>query len=529
MSHDSHLRQNSQASGASILASILAYGAENLPPATNKLLDAAPDSFPDPREGIAAVAIRNLRDANESVNFASVVAGIGNRFEDVRSFIATLLPDAMPLEIVESEAEQLLRSFKRRKIARTFADAGAAVEVVPDNQLDSIVAHTVAALEPLCGDAAGNPVAIPWVDAGRAASEADIVLGPGRWGTRGSAFLVTAFTGSGKSTLSSTMSFSWAIGRESLGIQPAGRLRSLVFQAEDDAGDLDTMAKSILRELNPDAAELQAIRENVLLVTEGSVTGINFLQKRVAPALAKYHPDILWLNPLSTYFGSDLNDQREVAHFCRNTLNPLLLKHRCLCITIHHCPKPTKERNGWSGGQLAYSGAGSADLANWAREVITLREASRGLFELTATKRWRKLGWTDAEGRPTATRQIAQDQNGGQVWHDATPQLLEELGAGRYSDAGFMALVPDAGIDRAELLRLAAETFSVTERTAAKFVKDARRACRRTVNGRPLRCKLLDEAQRPRREVYPESPSGRPVVWLTKAIVNETADEELMK
>jgi AAA domain len=415
-----------------------------------------------------------------------------------------------------------------RRLIQTGDNIQKALAAAPDQWRD-IAAKARAALDTLEGDGCDNLVASPWIDAGQMASDSDILLGPGRWLPRGSGAMLIGYTGTGKSTLTATWSFSWAIGRESLGIRPTGRLRSLVFQAEDDAGDLDAMAKSILAELRPSDEELQAIRENVLIITETAITGIDFLRRRVAPALIKFHPDILWLNPLSTYFGSDLNDQREVARFFRNTLNPLLLKHRCLNFNVHHCPKPTKEREGWKGGQLAYSGAGSADLANWAREIITLRETSPGLFELAATKRWRKLGWQDTEGRPTAIRQIAQDRTGGQVWRDATPELLEELGVTPYSVAALLALVPEAGIDRAELIRRGAETFSVTERTAAKYIDGGRREHHRMVNGQTKRCKLFHEMERPRRDVYPDKPSGKPVVWLTKSTADETADEGLMK
>jgi hypothetical protein len=511
-----------EAAEVRVNASIIIEGADNLLPAISRLLDYAPDSYFAPHAGVVGRAIRESRDAGESVNLGTVAARLGNTFEGCAQYLASTISEALPLEIAEADARKLLQDYEARKFRRILGDANAALDAAP-GQVENIRDMTRSALESQGGNASKDPTAAPWIDAGLTVSDGDIVLGPGRWGTRGSGISIIGQTGAGKSTLVSTLTFPWAIGRESLGIRPAQRLRSLVFQAEDDDGDLDIMAQSILRELNPSADELQAIRENVLVVSEGSVTGIEFLRTRVAPALRKYRPDVLCLNPLSTYFGSDLNDQEKVARFFRNTLNPLLVKHRCLCIIVHHIPKPTKERSEWKGGQLAYSGAGSADLANWAREVVTLRETGQGLFELTATKRWRKLGWTDSEGRPTATRQIMQDRSGGQVWRDATPQLLEELGAKSYSDTALLALVPDEGIDRSELLRRAAETFSVTERTAAKFVGDARRECRRTLNGKSDRCKLLHETRRPRREVYPESPAGRPVVWLTKPTVDETA------
>jgi hypothetical protein len=428
------------------------------------------------------------------------------------------LPDTVPsaanlsyyLDIVQEK-------FLRRKVIRMCTNAvGQAYDY--GGETDSLLDQLTSDVTRLRDGADGEIVAHPWIDVGQAARDADILIGPGRWITRGAGVLLVGYTGTGKSTWTATQSFSWAIGRESLGMRPNGPLKSLVFQAEDDAGDLDAMARSIVTELAPNEAERDQIRQNVLVITETTATGIEFLTRKVAPGLRRYRPDLLWLNPISAFFGGDLNDQREVAQFFRNGLNPLLMEYRCACFGVHHCPKPTRERNEWTGGLLAYAGAGSADIANWAREVITLRETSRGLFEMSLAKRWRKIGWTDSENRPTATRLIAHDRKGGQVWHDATADILADLGATPYSDAALVALVPDAGIDHAELVRRVADSFSVTERTAKKFVSDARRVRRRNVNGKPEGFALLDETTKPRRDIYPDKPQGRAVVWLTKAV-----------
>jgi len=157
---------------------------------------------------------------------------------------------------------------------------------------------------------ASAPVAQPWIDAGQSASDADVLIGPGRWITRGAGVLLIAYTGSGKSTWAATQSFSWAIGRESLGMRPNGPLRSLVFQAEDDAGDLGSMSGSNVTLLSPSAEQREMIRLNVLVITDSAMTGTEFLRRRVAPALRQYRPDLLWLNPLGSYFVADLNDQR---------------------------------------------------------------------------------------------------------------------------------------------------------------------------------------------------------------------------
>src|SRR5690349_6115684 len=93
------------------------------------------------------------------------------------------------------------------------------------------------------------PVVVrPWLDiAPDAIATADsILIGPGNWLTRGSGLLIVGPTGSGKSTLDSTLAFSFALGRTALGFKPTRPLRSLIIQAEDDDLDLAEMRNGIV-------------------------------------------------------------------------------------------------------------------------------------------------------------------------------------------------------------------------------------------------------------------------------------------
>lgn len=361
------------------------------------------------------------------------------------------------------------------------------------------------------------PKVRPWVDIAVPEHDDSVLIGPGRWLTVGSGCFVIGPTGIGKSTLTGTLSYAWGLGRTSLGFRPTKPLRSLIVQAEDDDGDLADMRAGIFSALAPSDAEVGILKKHVLVVTERAATGVKFLNDLVRPLLKELKPDLLWMNPLSAYFGDDLNDQEAVACFFRNNLNPILAEHHCAAMVIHHTAKPNKERRDWSGGELAYLGAGSGDLANWSRETITLRQTKPGLFELTCTKRWRKLDWRDADGKPTATRLIAHGSNGSMFWRDADGDILSELGTEFYSDSAMLRLVPDEGMDKAVLIKNVSTTFAVSERQAARYVRDACRALKRMVKGKLEAVQLLKTTEKPRKTVYPDEPGNRPVVWVTRS------------
>jgi hypothetical protein len=377
---------------------------------------------------------------------------------------------------------------------------------------EAFVAPTYAVSSP----AVSVPEAMPWVDVQPVPSDdTTVLIGPGRFISRGGGVLIVAPTGAGKSTWSATVAFSFALGRAALGLKPNGPLRSLVIQAEDDPGDIAEMKTGVVGELNPTTVEIEKLRQNVLIVTERNRTGLQFLWEVVKPLLERHRPDLLWINPLSAYFGADLNKQDAVAAFLRNGLNPLIAEAQCAAFVIHHTAKPSRERTGWNAGELAYLGSGSADIANWSRETMVLRPVKEGLYEMACTKRWRRLGWQDADGKPTNIKLIAYGRTS-QVWVEATDEVLGDLGVSKYSDSELLELIPEAGIDKKVLIEAAMKTFAVSDRTARSYVSGCIKECERSINGKRVRCALLKEAKRPRKEVYPDGPVNRPVMWLTK-------------
>jgi hypothetical protein len=345
--------------------------------------------------------------------------------------------------------------------------------------------------------------------------DSTLLIGPGPFMSRATAALIVAATGLGKSTIGVTLASRFALGMEALGFVPTRPLKSVIIQAEDEDCDLGELAEGIRADIEPTPRQVEQLRRNLIILTERSRTGAEFL-RLVRRVLRKERPDLLWINPLSAYFGADLNDQRAVAWFCRNKMNPMLAEFGCALMVIHHTTKPSKEQRERKGGELAYAGSGSSDLANWAREVIVLQEQAPGVCRLACTKRWRKLKWTDPDGNLVNYKTITHGLNGFQYWRLADAKDLESAGIQPYSEAAMLELVPLEGIDKAELKRAAAAQFRLSERQIATNIDKLVRSAWRRVEGIKLKCALLKESKRPRSEVYPDKASGRDVVWIQR-------------
>ena len=217
--------------------------------------------------------------------------------------------------------------------------------------------------------------------------------------------LMIGRTGIGKSSFAMQCALCWGAGKEAFGIKPAGVLKSVFVQAENDEGDLCEMREGVLMGCGFSPAESDLAQSNIIIDKVDDRAGDN-LFPLLDELLTEHEPDLLWLDPLLSFAGCNLSAQAEITPFLRNQLQPLVNKHNCAVIVLHHEVKPPKEDNGntWATSDYAYAGAGSADLANWARAVLVVRSTqSTGLFELIAAKRGKRLEWVDDQGQPTTT------------------------------------------------------------------------------------------------------------------------------
>jgi hypothetical protein len=236
---------------------------------------------------------------------------------------------------------------------------------------------------------------------------------------RGSGMVVVGSSGIGKSTAVMQMCIWWAAGRSCFGIQPNGPLKIVMVQSENDEGDLCEMRDGIDGHLKLPKAEQISARENFHVVFESSRTAQELADETIEPALKKYKPDLLVLDPALSYLGGDANKQEVVGGFLRNILTPLLQKYNCGALIVHHTAKPSAMRGSAPkvATDFAYAATGSAEWANWPRAVLVLgAKDDSGLRELRIGKRFR-LGWKDAEGKPCASRLLRQNSEGGALYY----------------------------------------------------------------------------------------------------------------
>jgi hypothetical protein len=231
---------------------------------------------------------------------------------------------------------------------------------------------------------------------------------------RGGGLLFVGSSGIGKSTAVIQMGICWSVGKECFGIAPTKPLKILYVQSENDEGDLSEMRDGVLENLALPKKQLNLLDDNFICGFESTRAGMELVTDTLEPLLEKHSPDLLILDPALSYIGGDANQQETVGGFLRNQLNPLLQKHKCGVLIVHHKNKPSAERDrkGRVANDFAYAGAGSAEWANWARAVLVLEaKDDDGMRILRIGKRFR-LGWCDSEGKPTSTKCLKQSAPG---------------------------------------------------------------------------------------------------------------------
>ncbi len=222
-----------------------------------------------------------------------------------------------------------------------------------------------------------------------------------RWLCRGAGCLFVGQSGIGKSALAMQKGIFWAQGLASWGVKPSHgkKLKSLYIQAENDMGDMAEMMQGVLKACPiPEGVNrrefMHELGKYMVFHRDAVHSGPEFA-KAISRLIDKHQPDLVWVDPLLSYVGDDISQQRVATQFLRNTLNPIALNTGIIWMLLHHTGKPPqdpKARSGWTDHDFSYQAFGSSELVNWARAVNVLRSVGEGQFELRFSKRGKRSG-----------------------------------------------------------------------------------------------------------------------------------------
>jgi RecA-family ATPase len=117
-----------------------------------------------------------------------------------------------------------------------------------------------------------------------------------------------------------------------------------------------------------------------------------------------------------------MNSAKDVGQLLRHNLAPLIAKHPCGVIIVHHTNKISKDPDKQMT-DVSYLGAGSAEWINWCRAMLALRKTDvENLYELIAAKRGARLKWKTADGESlTFTKYIGHSRRPDTIcWNEMT-------------------------------------------------------------------------------------------------------------
>ena len=225
------------------------------------------------------------------------------------------------------------------------------------------------------------------------------VLG-NRWLCRGGSLVMAGQAGTGKSALMMQAAINWTLGQDFFGIKTNDgmKMRTLVIQAENDAGDVAESMQDQINGLYLDEDQRNELKDRMFIYRESVATGKEFgdvLRKLVI----QHQATICYVDPLMAFVGADISETAEAAKFLRHIIQPILNETGVIIVFMHHTgkPKSSKDKEGQTMADLAYQLFGSSEVTNWAREIACLQrcQGDEQIYRLGLTKRRSRAGMTD--------------------------------------------------------------------------------------------------------------------------------------
>jgi len=248
------------------------------------------------------------------------------------------------------------------------------------------------------------------------------------WLAKGQAFGLVAGSGIGKSSLTVQLAYHWAFGQMMLA-DPMHNLKIAIIQAEDSDRDLKEQRDGMIRGLTEiegwSVEDIAEADKNIVVpndfIGKSGPDFINLLRDFQGDT----HQDLLFINPLQSFFGGDVSSQEDAYEFANGIDS--IIKHKDLKCTsgiVMHTPK---WKSGHKDGRqdvsdfAEYMMAGSHAWTDWLRAIFAFQKHgdSELYFDLKAAKRGKRLGWTDAEGNLTTTK-LFKHSEGFIYWQEVT-------------------------------------------------------------------------------------------------------------
>jgi hypothetical protein len=225
------------------------------------------------------------------------------------------------------------------------------------------------------------------------------VLG-NRWLCRGGSLVMAGQAGTGKSALMMQAAINWTLGQDFFGIKTNDgmKMRTLVIQAENDAGDVAESMQDQIKGLGLSEFQKDDLKDRMFIYRESVATGKEFgdvLRKLVI----QHQATICFVDPLMAFVGADISETAEAAKFLRHIIQPILNETGVIIVFMHHTgkPKSSKDKEGQTAADLAYQLFGSSEVTNWAREIACLQRCpgEEQIYRFGLTKRRMRAGMTD--------------------------------------------------------------------------------------------------------------------------------------
>ena len=263
-----------------------------------------------------------------------------------------------------------------------------------------------------------------------AAYEDGTVLIGNKYLNKGKALLINAYSGMGKSTLTTQLAIQMSAGKSLMGNIPVQRpLNVLLFQAENDEDEILQNVKWIFKNAvnngDLEKSDFTTIQKNFHIIPSALVgRGRKFLTA-LKTYIEMFSPDVVCIDPIFGFFDGNIKDQGEVSAFFRDGLQPILEKSNTAAILVHHKNKPTKDEQSLPFDAQNYAGSGSAELTNWCRAIINLERNKKDptLFYMQLAKRGEKAG-----NGAKRTIFLKQSENPNQpYWYEVEAPVEEEM------------------------------------------------------------------------------------------------------